>query len=445
MKIRLSIFLAAALAAISLSAQTTVSDIAATPGKAGGVYYAYPQTSAENTPAPKGYKPFYISHYGRHGSRYLISDKDYVRVIDRLRDARDHGALTPLGKNVLSRLDTVWLEAKGRGGELSPLGARQHHDIAQRMYRNYTQAFAGEPEISAASTTVMRCAHSMFAFVEGLKELNPSLVIPRESGERNMYFLNYHSPESGKYNGHEGDWYQDWRKFRTEMTQPYRLINSLFSDSTYIRRRVDPVETMWDLYWVAVDMQNMETPISFFDLFTPEELYNLWQVFNFNFYACNSSYPPAKGTHVDNAKNLLDNILTKADEYIAEGKNGATLRFGHDGNIIPLTALMQLDSCWSNQSDPYLLATDYADYRISPMGANLQMVFFKKDSKNGKNTRGKDADNDVLVKFLLNEKEIAIPVTTDIFPYYHWNDVRDFYRNTLATPFAEIQSKAAGN
>ena len=23
-----------------------------------------------DTPAPKGYKPFYVSHYGRHGSRY---------------------------------------------------------------------------------------------------------------------------------------------------------------------------------------------------------------------------------------------------------------------------------------------------------------------------------------------------------------------------------------
>ena len=27
------------------------------------------------TKAPKGYKPFYISHYGRHGSRYAWDSK----------------------------------------------------------------------------------------------------------------------------------------------------------------------------------------------------------------------------------------------------------------------------------------------------------------------------------------------------------------------------------
>lgn len=412
-------------------AKTTLEDIAACPEKAGGVYYAYPTKSSLNTAPPKGYQPFYISHYGRHGSRYLISDKDYQRVLDRLNHAKEHNALTPLGENVLTRMDTVWHEARGRGGELSPLGNRQHHDIAQRMYKAFPQVFAGKPEITAKSTTVMRCAHSMFAFVEGLKELNPSLVIPRESGTRAMIYLNYHSPESGKYNGDKGEWYQDWRKFRNEMTQPDRLMTSLFSDSTYVRRWVDPVETMWDLYWVAVDMQNMETPISFFDLFTPEELYNLWQVFNFNFYACNSSYPPAMGTHVDNAKNLLNDIIVKADSAIANNSNGATLRFGHDGNIIPLTALLQLDSCYSNQSNPYLLAEDYADYKISPMASNLQIVFFKNPKK----------PKDILVKFMLNERETSIPLPTDNYPFYKWTDVRKYLEDIYRTPYAEIQKR----
>ncbi len=429
MKLRYFYLFIACLCISNIHAQTTINDIESTPGKAGGVYYAYPGPPSVQTQAPKGYKPFYISHYGRHGSRYLISDKDYLRIIERLRDAKEHNALTPLGENVLSRLDTVWLEANGRGGELSPLGARQHHDIACRMYKANQSVFEGLPEITAKSTTVMRCAHSMFAFIEGLKELNPKLFIPRESGYRAMNYLNYHSPESGKYSGTDGDWYQDWRKFRYEMTQPDRLMASLFSDSTYIRRRVDPVETMWDLYWVAVDMQNMETPITFFDIFTSDELYRLWQVFNFNFYACNSSYPLANGTHVDNAKNLLANILETADEYIVQRKNGATLRFGHDGNIIPLAALMQLDSCYSDQIDPYKLASDYADYKISPMGANLQMIFYR------------DNKNDILVKILLNETEKHIPVTTDNFPYYRWEDVRKFYRQVLATPYAEIQAQ----
>ena len=65
------------LAAFPIASQTTREEMAADPNKTGGVYFAYPSTKADNTPAPKGYRPFHISHYGRHGSRYLISDNDY--------------------------------------------------------------------------------------------------------------------------------------------------------------------------------------------------------------------------------------------------------------------------------------------------------------------------------------------------------------------------------
>jgi hypothetical protein len=415
-----------AIAGQGAIAQTTLDEILATPEKAGGVYYAYPVTESMNTPAPKGYKPFYISHYGRHGSRYLIGDNDYRWVRDLMTDAQSHGALTAYGKQILSRLDSVWDEAHGRGGELSPLGARQHHAIAQRMYKAFPEVFAGNPEITAASTTVMRCAHSMFAFVEGLKELNPSLNIPRESGTRNMNYLNYHSEESGKYSGHGGEWYLDYRKFRDEKTKPERMMNTLFSDSLYVRRHVDSKELMWGFYWITVDMQNMETPVSFMDMWQGEELFNLWEVFNFNFYACNSSYPLADGQHVDNAKNLLRNILETADSYISSGKSGATLRFGHDGNIIPLAALMQFDNCTAYESNPYELYKVYTDFKISPMASNIQLIFFKNKA------------GDVIVKFMLNEREVSIPAETDVYPFYRWADARAALQHLLDTPAREF-------
>lgn len=68
-----------------LGAQTSKEEMFATPEKTGGVYWAYPLDFAPQTKAPKGYKPFYISHYGRHGSRYLIADRDYKWLVDLLR------------------------------------------------------------------------------------------------------------------------------------------------------------------------------------------------------------------------------------------------------------------------------------------------------------------------------------------------------------------------
>ena len=35
----------------------------------GSNYYAYPTPTAKYTKAPAGYKPFYLSHYGRHGKK----------------------------------------------------------------------------------------------------------------------------------------------------------------------------------------------------------------------------------------------------------------------------------------------------------------------------------------------------------------------------------------
>lgn len=406
--------------------QTTREEIYENPNKAGGVYLAYPVTESHNTPAPKGYEPFYASHFARHGSRYLISDNDYKWLVDLFAAADTNNALTPLGKDVKQRVDLAWEEGRGRGGELTPLGQRQHHDIAQRMYNAYPQIFEGEPEITASSTVVMRCAHSMFAFMEGLKELDPTLQISRESGNRNMDFLNYHSPESGKYCSRDADYYLDLKRFEEEKTQADRLVNTIFNDSLFVRRHVDPKGFMQGMYWLAVDMQNMETPVSFYDLFTPDELFDLWEIYNYSFYATNSSYPLADGQHIDNAKNLLSNILEKADEYINEDKNGATLRFAHDGNIIPLTALMQFPNCAVYETNPYELSKVYSNFKISPMASNVQLIFFK------------NKEGNVLVKFMLNEEEVPIPTETDMYPFYKWEDARATLQHFIDTPSREF-------
>ena len=107
---------------LGVHAQTTFEEISADLNKAGGVYLAYPKVEAKLTPAPKGYKPFYVSHYGRHGSRYLLGDRDYLWVLQLMQKADAVNGLTTLGKDVLNRLGQVWAEAQGRAGDLTPLG-----------------------------------------------------------------------------------------------------------------------------------------------------------------------------------------------------------------------------------------------------------------------------------------------------------------------------------
>ena len=65
------------------------------------------------------------------------------------------------------------------------------------------------------------------------------------------------------------------------------------------------------------------------------------------------------------------------------------------------------------------------------MASNLQIVFFKNSKK----------PEDILVKFMLNERETSIPVPTDKFPFYKWTDVRNYLEDIYRTPYAEIQKR----
>lgn len=416
--------LAAVLAifCLGVKAQTTFEEISADLNKAGGVYLAYPTVETKQTPAPKGYKPFYVSHYGRHGSSYLLSDRDYQWIIQLMEKAETVNGLTPLGHDVLKRLNMVWEEAQGRAGDLTPLGVRQHQGIAERMSKNFPEVFRGKRHVSARSTVVYRCAMSMVAFGDRLKQLNPQLDMSYEMSEKYMSYLNYHSARSNAFtHGKKGPWVEEYRKFEEAQVHPDRLVNTLFSNADFIRCEVNPSELMWGLYWIAVDMQDMETPVSFFDLFTAKEMFDLWQCVNYRFYMGNANPLASNGIVMANAKSLVENILESADAAIKDRSIAATLRFGHDGNVIPLLALLQIENFDVAVAGPAEVYKHWCDFKATPMASNVQIVFF--ENKAG----------DILVKFMHNEKEVHVPVKTDQWPFYHWNDVKEYYQKRLST------------
>lgn len=400
--------------------QTTREAIYQDIAQTGGVYYAYPAKVAVSTPAPKGYEPFYISHYARHGSRWLISEKEYTNIIHVFDKAHQANALTPLGEDVRSRLIIIWKDAEGREGELSPVGMKQHRGIAERMYHNYPEVFKGSPKVSARATTVIRCVLSMDAFCERLKELNPSLQITRESGKRYMNYLCGYTLEANAFKSHDGPWYEEYRKFEESHVHPDRLISTLFTDKEYIHKNVNPCQLMWGLYAIASDLQNTELNLSLYDIFQKEELFEMWQVGNYHNYVCYGPSPVNQGLITATARLLLSNILESAEDVIRSGKNSAAFRFGHDGNITPLIGLMQLSGGCGQETDPDKIYQTWCNFQVSPMASNVQLIFFRKKGS-----------NDILVKFLHNEKEVTIPIKTEISPFYHWRDVKKYYQEVI--------------
>lgn len=427
--VNLTLVLVASAMAMPCAGQTTREEMAADLNKTGGVYYAYPTDKADNTKAPKGYVPFHISHYGRHGSRYLISDNDYDRVVKLMHLARQKNALTPLGQDVAVRIDSLMTEAQGRGGDLSPLGRRQHKRIASNMISNYPEVFANDSHITARSTLVPRCIISMASFCEALKEKNSRLTIDMESSNRYMPYLCWSSTESNRFNESNHWSGKLTEKMKNKLTNSDRITASIFSDKDFVKKYVQPDDFMWSMYWLASDSQNTEGRINFYDIFEPEELFNLWQSFNQSFYIHHCDYPAAQGIHFANAKPLLRNIIETADKAIESRNPSAALRFGHDGNIIPLLGLMGVEGTVGRTGDEYDVYKVWCDWKVSPMAANMQMIFYRNARKPG----------EVIVKILHNEKETHIPVKTDMWPYYRWQDVRDYFMHRIDSVGSEYK------
>lgn len=386
------------------------TEFATCPEMAGSSYYAYPGPKQNQyTPAPKGYEPVYISHYGRHGSRWITEDKRYQYVLDTL----DHYGLSDFGKELRQRLEPVWQDAKGRSGELTKIGEQQHHDIAQRMMTNYPSLFTGKKYIRAYASTVRRCMMSMMAFCEGLKELNPELIIERSAYERDMDFVNYESPELKQLTNKKGEWYQQYLKYREQNMNPSRVMGLIFWRPEELG---DPIGLMEELYWIAVNMQDTPLHHNFFDLFTNNELYNIWKVINYRMYVTNSGSVVGKGIPAASAQSLLDQIISSADEALKNGDTSATLRFGHDSALIRLLTRMKINGCNAVVDNPEELPFVWQDFRISPMAANLQIIFYQNKQRQ------------TLVKFLLNENEVTLPIQSKVSPYYNWDDVKTFWK-----------------
>ena len=79
------------------------------------VYQVYPDATVAQTKAPAGYKPFYISHFGRHGSRYLSHENNVRPALDGLRAAQAEGILTRAKGTEDGRQMIVKITDKGRG------------------------------------------------------------------------------------------------------------------------------------------------------------------------------------------------------------------------------------------------------------------------------------------------------------------------------------------
>ena len=108
------LLVAAALvaAAFCLRAQGTDIDaeLRAHPEYLAGTDYLCPTGPVKLSPAPKGYKPFYISYYSRHGARYAWQSDLYSWLNSTFSEAAEGDNLTTFGADFKARFDRLYPE-----------------------------------------------------------------------------------------------------------------------------------------------------------------------------------------------------------------------------------------------------------------------------------------------------------------------------------------------
>ena len=367
-----------------------------------------------DTPAPKGYKPFYISHYGRHGSRSDWGKVAYMNVKNVLEEAKQKGVLTGKGEVLLSKTDSIILLYNGMDGRLTDRGEREHARLAERMYYRFRPVFKsnnGQPIlIQSIASRVPRCIISMAAFTNSLTSLNQHIGYNFDTGDRMQEYIDCCKPESDRMKANIRR-IQDSLMAQLPFDSTF-VLEALFSDTNDLQLP-NLKDFQRDIFNTCAVAQDYDIALNVLDYMAFETAY-YWQM--------NATYTIALRTcnivgisdeRIPNAQIAVNELVEKADAAIADGIYVADLRFGHDYPLVYFVNRLGISGV-GEQLLPGEIEQRWWAHRNITMASNLQVIFYRSDKS-----------EEILVKVLYNEVERRIIGLEPISgPYYRWADVR---------------------
>lgn len=386
------------------------------PLMAGGVYWMYPFEEHVVTRVPRGYEPVYLSHYGRHGARYLQSEEEYERSLGVLRAAHEAGMLTEEGERLWKEAGEYFEETcLYRYGNLTPLGWEQHYRIALGIYKDNRRLFRKRPSVYASATQVPRCIVSMTAFCLGLASQDGRLDIYAEASSANLNGLNPRAKENPRHHGNppveEGKykkrdiWGGGLKEFIDKRIDHRAICARIFRDPSFTNGFRGTRAFVTDLYDLVFNMQCTGTSRSLLWVFRPEEIYPLWEINNYIYYVSNAAPCTRRDAPV------LEAIIADADAALAQDAPSVRLRFGHDTVVLALLSMMGANGYGIVPSSADDISKTWFNY-AAPMAATMYLLFCK-------NKKG-----DVIFKLVVNDVEATLPLTPVSGPWYSWEEFK---------------------
>lgn len=416
--------------------------LAVTPPPFLGTKTPYEAPDKGSTPVPAGYRPVFVNYVGRHGARFLTKAGADIGTMKVLDAAAGQQGLTPLGQQVRNAVRRLCLLEKGQYENITLLGAAEQRAIARRMSSRYPNVFQGRG-LDVAVTYKLRTKQSADAFLQGVSGYHGAVHFSRlpDSLDAVLRFYDL-SPAYLQYkkggvvrkgiDSVDGD----QRRRTVAAAIGERLFTAGFLKGMTTEEQLVFSDDLYDLFSVQFSMPG-EVKEKGWDLdsvdlssaFSREDL--VWEDFRNgaqDFLEKGPARDPL-GVQVKVAAPLLADFVRTTDTMIASGDRDAVLRFTHAEAISPFASLLGIPEA----SVPAAAIARYHDHwlaeRIIPLSANIQWIIYG----NGK---------DVLVKLLLNEREVVLPIGGG--PYYPWPVLRAYCLERLTAVHAGLEGDMIG-
>ena len=412
------------------------------PFKSSGLDNIYDFDAQICTAAPKGYEAFYISHYGRHGSRYPYTATVATALLDMLHEAGEKENLSEYGSGLMARLELFMEKVGNHIGELTDLGRQQQYRLAGEMAERYPQAFRKGAVVTAQASSSPRSILSMASFCTALARKYPSIRIDQFQGfaetqatapnmGRNP--LRIKGPGLGNpYRESPAEFMQ--RRF-PEFTET--VLGKMFRDPYAALGDRDVQYLMDHIYMLIGGMNSLPDGVrmDFSDIATPETLARMWELDNYQRFceyivytaSCCSVFKDII-ERADARLALLDSAAGKL-EGRAEGRaEGADLRFGHDHVLMSLLMIADIDSFGELPENPDELGHVFQTFR-SPMAANLHFVFYRPKNGRGPILTGLSL-NGQPARLSALDKELGL--SPDESGFYRWDDVKAWFEKRFS-------------
>lgn len=414
---RILIAVLAVIVSAGLNAQIyDVRDqVAANYDKAAGCEGPYRYDAPALTAAPKGYEPFYISHYGRHGSRYSWTENTYNNVLNGLKAAKAANALTEAGQKLYDDYMAFYEVPLMNTGDLSALGWEQHTNIAAIMVSSFPEIFEKGGKFTARASTSQRAITSMTAFLVSMQKNAPKAEIVGNSLHTNMIVANPPSapaPIAERYDKPHFPSSAELQKIRSKHYDD--IIARLFTDRTFFEDKGGRSTFINDLFAFWCGYENYCEDGRFEGLFTQDEIVDFWEVENYGVFTSHS------GNRYSDIP-LLRDIVNCANAAIETGEYAGDFRFGHDTVVNGIGPLLNLNGCGYIPEKAEDVKYWFQNFNC-PMASNIQIVLYR-SKKNP----------EILFKILRNGAEATMPQLEAVSgPYYKWNDFTAWAEKVMA-------------